>query len=130
MNFTEERHNTKAYREWVIKLTEKAFQKLENALTEMARNMNGIEQKVCIIPEQYFAMRYMNDAKDLSTDTTFQTEMFKKAKQKNVQCLCGRSLPASKSFTSSEIRRFQALRIIALGEEILPHVGNDYEFYR
>lgn len=89
-----------------------------------------IEHKFWIVLAPLCAMRYINDPKYLSGDTTLEGERLKKLKTFNVHIAQAISQSAPKEFSSILSLCVQALRHIAPSGELLVYYGKKYKLHR
>lgn len=74
-------------------------------------------------------MHYINVAKSFWVDNALKNDSLKKPRDSDEQLLQGRSLSSPKYFSCYRMYGVHALCNVALGEELLGHYRNKYEFY-
>lgn len=109
------------YREYVMHVTAKSFQKLTSVLPEKVVDKEAIGLKVWIVPASCCSMPYINDARYLLGDSTLETERLNEPRDNNLHFLQHRSVSSTEDFSSFRILSAQVLRIIVLGKELLVH---------
>ena len=83
----------------------------------------GDQVLVWVYPHKFCAMRYINDARDVSSSSTATT------RSNNVRFVDVRTKPSSTSLQRSDLIKVTALRNIRKGEELFIDYGVDYDSF-